>query len=422
MYLHGSSLIRPADDLPTARTFLGVMALIVLVGFYLQLSFLIPFSVYYIGGMVLFAATLPRRTDLLFIFAIAAVGFLSLIRLTWTFGQERYFTSQMSSLIQLVLALIGSIGLMRAIMLLPRERLARVSLWILILMSVGVALEVAGPLRPISDQIRGMLYAKGLYEAETRDLALHGLIRPKLFASEPSHVGKFYGFAVLVSVATAATVRRQIAILVLSVPFVGLIASPALMPGMLVAMLLTARRYGIARLLRNPFVVTLLIIASAFLLYEIVDTIRTRLINSVDPSLFLRLIRPVYLTGRVLVDRPFFGYGIGAQEQIASIFLDVSSGADAPDFVRTELATTNLVWGAAHFALISQVGVLGTIIWLGALRYLEKSVLVAQSLAFWMFFATYGIFIGVINTPFYWGPIAIVLGGFAVAQREDPDR
>ena len=53
---------------------------------------------------------------------------------------------------------------------------------------IGCLFETYGGLRPISDAVRKVLYGKGVYENDLRDLLFYNRVRPKFFASEPASV------------------------------------------------------------------------------------------------------------------------------------------------------------------------------------------------------------------------------------------
>ena len=53
---------------------------------------------------------------------------------------------------------------------------------------VGCLLETYAGLRPVSDAVRNVLYSRGLYENDLRDVLFYNRVRPKFFASEPASV------------------------------------------------------------------------------------------------------------------------------------------------------------------------------------------------------------------------------------------
>ena len=69
-----------------------------------------------------------------------------------------------------------------------RRQIARLFLAFALVILVGCLLETYGGLRPISDAVRTVLYRKGVYENDLRDLLFYNRVRPKFFASEPASV------------------------------------------------------------------------------------------------------------------------------------------------------------------------------------------------------------------------------------------
>ena len=69
-----------------------------------------------------------------------------------------------------------------------RHQIARLFLGFALVIVVGCLLETYGGLRPVSDAVRNVLYSKGVYENDLRDLLFYNRVRPKFFASEPASV------------------------------------------------------------------------------------------------------------------------------------------------------------------------------------------------------------------------------------------
>jgi len=415
-----SGFVGETRSMPVTRVAVGVLLTFALLGFYLQISFGLPFSLHYLSGLLLFVTLIPRANDLWFASTICLLSLASIFWFIFSPSLAGYLPEQLTSYVQLVLAITSSIGVFRSLQMVGRLNpagLSRTALWIFVLMSLGIALEVAGPLRPVSDAIRGAIYDFGLYSNDTRDIGSYGWIRPKLFTSEPSHLGKFYGLCLFMAVACSPKLRFQVWLLLISLPFIILVRSPAVLPGLMCTCALVTLRIGPRRILLNPFILVMLVVFCGFFVYEIVETIRTRLIQTMDPSLYIRLVRPFQLVLRTIEARPLLGYGIGSDRQIAGLFEEISTSANAPVYLRREIGTTNRAWGASHFALFIQLGAIGGLIWITAIARFVRSVLEGYMSIFWLFFVSFGFFIGVINTPFYWGQLAIFLSGLWLADQ-----
>ena len=69
-----------------------------------------------------------------------------------------------------------------------RHQIARLFLGFVLVILIGCLLETYGGFRPISDAVRKIIYSKGVYENDLRDILFYNRVRPKFFASEPASV------------------------------------------------------------------------------------------------------------------------------------------------------------------------------------------------------------------------------------------
>src|SRR4030095_10514986 len=93
-----------------------------------------------------------------------------------------------NGLIQLTYSLAVGYALFLTVKRAARRQIARLFLAFALVIMVGCVLEAYGGFRPISDAVRKVLYSKGVYENDLRDLLFYNRIRPKFFASEPASV------------------------------------------------------------------------------------------------------------------------------------------------------------------------------------------------------------------------------------------
>jgi hypothetical protein len=93
-----------------------------------------------------------------------------------------------NGLIQLTYSLTVGYGLFVAVTQASRRQIANLFLTLSVVILLGCLLETYGGFRPISDAVRNVLYSKGVYENDLRDVIFYHRVRPKFFASEPSSV------------------------------------------------------------------------------------------------------------------------------------------------------------------------------------------------------------------------------------------
>ena len=99
-----------------------------------------------------------------------------------------FLPRRFNGLIQLTYSILIGYGLFLTVVQGTRQQIARLFLCAALIILVGCLLETYGGLRPISDSVRKVLYSRGLYENDLRDLLMYKRVRPKFFASEPASV------------------------------------------------------------------------------------------------------------------------------------------------------------------------------------------------------------------------------------------
>lgn len=415
-------IIGRVSSAPITLVAVSVLLTLALLGFYFQIKIGLPFALYYFCGFTIFILTIPRPEDVRLTLALSVITFFSFSWIAFSSNLAQYFPEQFLSYSQLLLAILASIGVFRALNIFRDSTISSLAFWVFVMMSIGIFLEVMGPLRPFSDTVRHAIYDNGVYSNDIRDVRDYGWVRPKLFSSEPSHLAKFYGLVILTTVASLSTLRRQIWCIVTCIPIIILINSPAVIAGLLSALGIVIIRIGVRRILLNPFVLIIVVVLFGVMFYMFISSIQTRLIMKLDPSVYLRLLRPIEIASYTIQQRPLLGYGIGSDNQIAWLFNEVSFGEGAPEFIRRdEMGATNRVWGASHFALVIQLGLVGSILWIFVIGRFMKIFLLSYRPIFWLYFVLFGLFVGVINTPFYWGQLFIALAALKRAEKHSLD-
>ena len=138
------------------------------------------------AGLIL----LWRRRDL--ITSPALVGFcaiVSLLVVSILCATDISFLSRRTNgLIQLTYSLTIGYALFLTVTQASRRQIAGLFLGFALVILAGCLLEAHAGLRPISDAARKVLYSKGNYDNDLRDLFFYNRVRPKFFASEPASV------------------------------------------------------------------------------------------------------------------------------------------------------------------------------------------------------------------------------------------
>ena len=93
-----------------------------------------------------------------------------------------------NGLLQITYSITIGYGLFLTVSQARRRQVAGIFLGFALVIAAGCLLETYGGFRPVSDAVRRVIYSRGVYENDLRDVLLYKQIRPKFFASEPSSV------------------------------------------------------------------------------------------------------------------------------------------------------------------------------------------------------------------------------------------
>lgn len=139
-----------------------------------------------IAGLIL----LWRRRDSIAPRALAGLMAILLMYLVAALCASNLFYLQrrVNGLVQLTYSIVIGYALFLTVIQASRRQMAALFLTFALVILAGCLLETHGGLKPISDAARRILYSKGVYENDLRDLLLYTKVRPKFFASEPSSV------------------------------------------------------------------------------------------------------------------------------------------------------------------------------------------------------------------------------------------
>lgn len=283
-----------------------------------------------VAGLIL----LWRRRDLitpralagfLIVLSLFLISILCASKLSW-------LPRRTNGLIQLTYSITIGYGLFLTVTQASRRQIAGLFLGFALVILAGCLLEMYGGLRPISDAVRKVLYSKGYYENDLRDLLFYGRARPKFFASEPASVTFCYTLFCFLWL-VVSTWRWKL------VAYVGLVAAGlSAMPGptlllMLLLILpyllfLDSRRNG--RLDVGRFLVVALaaivFLGAFFVLAQTVFPHRLESVTSGnDPSFFYRVQGPALAGIDIMTRYPFAGAGVTGEpfieQEITSLYI-----------------------------------------------------------------------------------------------------
>ena len=375
-----------------------------------------------IAGLVL----LWRRRDLITqralvgLMAVLALYLISILCAT----NVAFLSRRTNGLIQLTYSLVIGYALFLTVSQGSRRQIAGLFLGFALVILVGCLLESYAGLRPISDAVRNVLYSKGVYENDLRDVLFYNRVRPKFFASEPASVTFCYTLFSFIWL-LASPWRGKLAGY-LALVGVGLFAMPG--PTLLLMLLLllpyllflTSRRNG--HIDATRFLVVACAAALALVLFIVLaQTLFAERLASVmagnDPSSFYRVQGPAMAGLDIMSRYPIAGAGLTGEpfieREVTNLYLRSRfySAGWAIVSPSTELLINyfwlhwiylGLVWGVAMMAVIT--------LWLGVLH--------VPSPAFcWVAWAILGQASGAYVGPTCWAVIFLCAAGSVLHQR-----
>ena len=268
-----------------------------------------------IAGLLL----LWRRRDL--ITPRALVGFCAILTLYlfsifWA-TNITFLSRRSNGLIQLTYSLTIGYALFLTVTYASRRQIAGLFLGFALVIAVGCLLESHAGLKPVSDAVRKVIYSKGVYENDLRDLYFYNRVRPKFFAPEPSSVIFCYALSSFVWLVVSTSRWKVLGYLALL--GLGLSAMPG--PTLLLMLLLLvpyllflgSRRNG--RLDATRFLVvacaSMLLLGVAAVLAQTLFKDRLEAVTSGnDPSFFYRVQGPAMAGVEILGRYPIAGAGL----------------------------------------------------------------------------------------------------------------
>ena len=332
-----------------------------------------------------------------------------------------------NGLIQLTYSITIGYALFLTVTQGSRRQIAGLFLGFALFILIGCLLEGHAGLRPVSDAVRNILYSKGVYENDLRDMLFYSRVRPKFFASEPSSVTFCYALFTFLWM-VVSTWRWKLVLYVFLVGL-GMYAMPG--PTLLLMLLmilpymlfLASRRSGrldVGRLLMVACISAVFAVAF-FVLAKLMFPMRLdEVLSGNDPSFFYRVHGPA-LAGIDIIGRySFAGAGLTGEpfveREITNLYLRSPFYSAHWQVVTpaTELVI-NYFW--LHWIYLGLVW--GLIIAAAVTFWLR--VLGVPSPAFcWMVWAILGQASGAYVGPTCWAVLLLAGAAAVLHQRTEP--
>ncbi|SFG19892.1 hypothetical protein SAMN05518801_11023 [Novosphingobium sp. CF614] len=403
----------------------------IFLGLYLNLGFWI--GGIYVGGLILtifgtIAFVLHVGTGKDIPAALTMIGAVCLWGLTIPFSPapDKFASEEMKSLVLLVSSVVCSLGVFFEI-----RRVKRVNLSIMmtiittILITFSYAEIYISPFRELSDSVRNWLYAgRYSYSADDRDLLISGVIRPKLFTQEPSHLAKAISIALAGSVILSRNRFRYV------FGFIGFILaflairSPTMLlsPAVVIASTAVRRiKFGERQKIRSTSLFILVVGAVCMLSFlpqiaSLLPFERAQMIaNNEDVSTVTRSTGPMLVAYETAKKYPIAGAGIGGRELVSDIQFDVYSNFKSYDLERLKDGAGYIGWGNAFFEMLTYCGIIMGIIILPAMLVGMRIFNPSISFLFLIFFLVFN-FDGGFPTSRPWSYFSILLAMLAVSR------
>ncbi|TAJ90347.1 hypothetical protein [Reyranella sp.] len=328
-----------------------------------------------------------------------------------------------NGLIQLVYSMTIGYALFLTVTLGSRNQIAGLFLGCALTLAIGCLLETYGGLRPISDSVRSVLYSRGFYDGDLRDLTYYDRVRPKFFASEPSSVTFCYSLFTFLWLVASSSRWKLILYGLLFALGIAAMPGPTLLLMLILAapyLVFLASRSGgkvnFARLIPNA-AACLLCAGAVLLVAQTVFVERNRDAQSGnDPSAFYRVRGPA-LAGIDIMSSMPFGAGLTGepfiQDRVTNLYLRSPAYSSAWPVVHpaSELLI-NYFW--LHWIYL---GLVPGLILIAAISYWLTTLGVPSPAFCWVVWAILGQASGAYVGPTCWGVLFLAAAVAVLNQR-----
>ena len=377
-----------------------------------------------IAGLLL----LWRRRDLITqraLVGLCAILTLYLFSMLWA-TNITFLPRRTNGLIQLAYSLIIGYALFLTVSHASRRQIAGLFLGFALVIAIGCLLENYAGLRPISDGVRKVLYSKGVYENDLRDLYFYNRVRAKFFASEPSSV--IFCYALFSFIWLVVSTWRWKIPAYLALLGLGLFAMPGpillLMLVLLVPYLLflDSRRNGrldATRFLLVACAATLLLGLAAVLAQTLFKERLEAVTSGNDPSFFYRVQGPALAGVEILGRYPIAGAGLTGEpfveREVTNLYVRSRFYSSGWQIVSpsTELLI-NYFW--LHWIYL---GFAWGVIMIAALTTWLRVLHVPSTVFCWTVWAILGQASGAYVGPTCWAVLFLAAGAAVLHERQE---
>ena len=380
-----------------------------LFGLYSGFSFFITenlFIPYIVCGISSIYFLIINFNDLKFsnivpIIFLAIITFLGII---FSDQMSEFFVERMKGLIQLVYSILISLLFYLNLKKWPPKNICKLFFIFLLLILIGSYLEIFTDLKEISDDFRDYMFKVNLYDADLRDIYFYGIIRPKLFTEEPSHVAKFYTLSLFVWFSLSENRWRYLHLSFFLFLGLFLIRSPIvfiIIPISFFIEIFLRKKIRIKSVLKQKGVIieksfAVLIVIVTILGVFSVNTILEKRIDEIisgnDDSFGVRFTGPGLIAVEVLKKFPIWGAGITGKEAIIEIIEEVYYKINV-NYYSIQSFSTNIV-----MSFFIYYGFFGGILFAMGIYSLLKRLNINQKffifITFIIFGQTMGSFVG----------------------------
>ena len=320
---------------------------------------------------------------------LAVVTFIGII---FSDHISEYFFERVKGFVQLFYSIIISFVFYLNLKKWKPHAVCNIFCVFIILILIGTFFEIFTDFKEISDVFREKMFKGNLYNADLRDIYFYGMIRPKLFTEEPSHVAKFYLLCLFVWFSLSKNKFRYIILFLFTVFGVALIRSHLILMIIPISMVVEAfyrkkLKFNFKNKYRGIYFdksyatfIILVAILSILLINTIVDKRVNQIISGDDDSFKIRFTGPIMIAYEVLKKYPLIGVGISGKEAIEEIINNVYYNIDVK-YYSVYSFSTNIVM--SYFIYYGIFG--GILFGIGIYVLIERQEIKQKNLLFLIF-------------------------------------
>lgn len=342
---------------------------------------------------------------------LAVITFIGII---FSDQMSEYFVERFKGFVQLFYSIIISFVFYLNLKKWKPRAVCSLFLVFIILILIGTFFEIFTDFKEVSDDFRDKIFKGNLYDADLRDIYFYGMIRPKLFTEEPSHVAKFYLICLFVWFSLSENKVRYIIMLLFTVLGIVLIRSHLVLIIIPITIIVEAfYRKKVKFYVQNKYKVlavdksfAILVILVAIILILSINIIIDKRVNQIisgdDESFKIRFTGPIIIAFEVLKKYPLLGAGISGKEVIEEIINNVYYKIDVKYFSVYSFSTNIIMSFFIYY------GVLGGILFGFGIYIFIKRQKIEQIKYLFIIFIMYSQTMGGFVSMRPWGYLFII--------------